>query len=117
MATEAAWLECKEFTGRKEKTERAKRKRKTHLTHTGLLMEGLDWSPTFAEAYGEVFTSVQTLAFAAFSMLKLGRGRASAWRTFLPASFESSPLQISTEDGEHQIPPLLRIGRVARCFC
>jgi len=41
MATEAAWLECKEFTGRKEKTERAKRKRKTHLTHTGLLMEGL----------------------------------------------------------------------------
>ena len=67
-------------------------------------LSGLDWSPTFAEAYGEVFTSVQTLAFAAFSMLKLGRGRASAWRTFLPASFESSPLQISTEDGEHQIP-------------
>jgi hypothetical protein len=41
MATEAAWLECKESTGRKEKTERANRKRKTHLTHTGLLMEGL----------------------------------------------------------------------------
>jgi hypothetical protein len=41
MATEAAGLECKESTGRKEKTERANRKRKTHLTHTGLLMEGL----------------------------------------------------------------------------
>jgi hypothetical protein len=41
MATEAAWLECKESTGRKEKTERANRKRKTHLTHTGLLMEGV----------------------------------------------------------------------------
>jgi hypothetical protein len=41
MATEAAWLECKESTGRKEKTERANRKRKIHLTHTGLLMEGL----------------------------------------------------------------------------
>src|SRR5258708_39842828 len=43
MATEAAWLECKESTGRKEKTERANRKRKTHLTHTGLLMEGALW--------------------------------------------------------------------------
>jgi hypothetical protein len=41
MATEAAWLECKESTGRKEKTEKANRKRKTHLTHTGLLMEGV----------------------------------------------------------------------------
>ena len=41
MATEAAWLECKESTGGKEKTERANRKRKTHLTHTGLLMEGV----------------------------------------------------------------------------
>jgi len=41
MATEAARLECKESTGRKEKTERANRKRKTHLTHTGLLMEGV----------------------------------------------------------------------------
>src|ERR1700676_4922041 len=28
MATEAAWLECKEFTGRKEKTERAKEREK-----------------------------------------------------------------------------------------
>jgi hypothetical protein len=34
MATEAARLERKESTGRK------KRKRKKHLTHTGLLMEG-----------------------------------------------------------------------------
>jgi steroid delta-isomerase-like uncharacterized protein len=42
MATEAAWLECKESTGRKEKTEKANRKRKTHLTHTGLLMEGVE---------------------------------------------------------------------------
>jgi len=37
MATEAAQLECKESTGRKEK----KTKKKTHLTHTGLLMEGV----------------------------------------------------------------------------
>jgi hypothetical protein len=35
MATEAAWLERKESTGRKEK-------RKTSLTHTGLLMEGVE---------------------------------------------------------------------------
>jgi hypothetical protein len=32
MATEAARLECKEFRKNKEKT---------HLTHTGLLMEGV----------------------------------------------------------------------------
>jgi len=37
MATEAARLECKESTGRKEKTGR-----KTLLTHTGLLMEGVE---------------------------------------------------------------------------
>jgi hypothetical protein len=35
MATEAARLECKESTGRKKRE-----KRKTHLTLTGLLMEG-----------------------------------------------------------------------------
>jgi hypothetical protein len=38
MATEAAWLERKESTGRKE---RENRKRNTLLTHTGLLMEGV----------------------------------------------------------------------------
>jgi hypothetical protein len=41
MATEAARLESKESTGGKEK------KRKTYLTHTGLLMEGM-WTE-FAE--------------------------------------------------------------------
>jgi molybdopterin-binding protein len=42
MPTEAARLECKESTGRKEKRERGNRKRKTSLNHTGLLMEGVD---------------------------------------------------------------------------
>jgi hypothetical protein len=42
MATEAAWLECKESTGRK---------RETLLTHTGLLMEGVD--PRLAK-YGRI---------------------------------------------------------------
>jgi hypothetical protein len=46
MATEAARLECKECTGRKEKTEREKpsyrKERKIFLTLTGLLMEGLE---------------------------------------------------------------------------
>jgi hypothetical protein len=41
MATEAAWLERKESTGRKEK-------RKTSLTHTGLLMEGV--MPDYSKA-------------------------------------------------------------------
>ena len=46
MATGAARLECKESTGRKEKTKREnkkseQKKTKTHLTHTGLLMEGV----------------------------------------------------------------------------
>jgi hypothetical protein len=39
MATEAAWLERKESTGRKE---RENRKRNTLLTHAGLLMEGVE---------------------------------------------------------------------------
>jgi len=37
MATEAAWLKCKGI----HRKERENRKRKTHLTHTGLLMEGV----------------------------------------------------------------------------
>jgi hypothetical protein len=45
MATEAAGSNAKESTGRKEKTERknilTRKKRKTSLTLTGLLMEGL----------------------------------------------------------------------------
>jgi hypothetical protein len=55
MATEAAWLECKESTGRKEKTERANRKRKTHLTHTGLLMEGLQPEIVLTKSFGDQF--------------------------------------------------------------
>src|SRR5882672_8194032 len=43
MATEAAWLECKESTGGKRENRKSKqKKRKTHLTHSGLLMEGVD---------------------------------------------------------------------------
>jgi hypothetical protein len=46
MATEAAWLECKgihrkEKENRKRKTPLQERRRKTFLTLTGLLMEGL----------------------------------------------------------------------------
>jgi hypothetical protein len=57
MATEAARLECKESTGRKVEN----RKRKTLLTHTGLLMEG--------NVLLECFLELLTPANAAYGQL------------------------------------------------
>src|ERR1700682_6503728 len=91
MATEAAWLECKEFTGRKEKTERAKRKRKTHLTHTGLLMEGVDRRK---EEFPQVISSKLEYGYEILFSFQ-GRRRPMSGRP-------------------HLLPPFLRPGF---CFC
>jgi hypothetical protein len=60
MATEAAWLEFEETTGGR---------RKTGLTHTGLLMEGVSLPLPGGNDGGKVFAIVQTPAVVAASIV------------------------------------------------